>query len=163
MKKFAEVINPSFAKCLQEGIEEAPKGTKFVAVHVSSWHMAIFYEWYSNCQDMEKAVAQPLLDPMCYSQVKLVWEIEGQQLVFCDAMGLVSAAHDYWEENKDNPDAVEAKCVGNVKDILDPQPTHPNVKKDHICQADPGETKCYFCDGPVAPIDTSNTTLNILK
>lgn len=164
MKNISEAINPAFLQCLEKGIKKAPDGTKFIAVHVSSWHMSIFYEFYTNCRGVEKALAQPLLDPMCYSTIKLVWAVEEQELVFYNAMGFVSAAHAYWKENKDDPNAIETKCIGNVKDILNSQPSHPNIKKDHLCQADPGAPEiCYFCGGPVVPVDTSKTTLNIFK
>lgn len=142
MKTLVNSIDPSFAKCLKNGKYAAPKGTKFIAVHVSSWHMSIFYECYSNIQDVVKAIAQPLIDPMCYSHVKLVWDVEREYLVFYNSMGLVSSAHEFWQENKDNPAAKEAICVGNVKDLF---PEDPFKNKDHYCQSDPGETKCYFC------------------
>ena len=148
MKTLAETINPHFSKCLKNGIHEAPKGTKYIAVHVSTWHMRVFVDYYSNIQDVEKAIAQELIDPMCYSTVKLVWELEEEKLIFYNCMDLLCSAHNFWKENKDNPAAKEAVCVGNVKDMF---PEDPLTGKDHYCQTDPGETVCYKCGNSVPP------------
>ena len=145
MRSLYDSINPSFANCLQKGIEDSPKGAEYVAVHVSSWHMSIFCEYYKNLDEVKKTIAQPLIDPMCYDTVKLVWEIKAKELVYYDVAGLISEAHNFWKENKDNPAAKEAVCVGNVKDLF---PEDPHKNKSHYCQFDPGSNVCYFCGKP---------------
>lgn len=159
MKSLAETINPSFAHSLKEGIRRAPKGAKYVAVHVSSWHMSIFWETYSNIQDVERALALPLIDPMCYSHIKLVWELEEEKLVFYNSMDLVAGAHDFWEHHKDDEEFKPQ--IVHVPE-QPPKDKSGRVKDDHFCQADPGKTRCYFCgedikDIPpaIAPADVS--------
>ena len=150
MKTLSETINPHFAKCLKDGIHDSPKGSKYVAVHVSSWHMSIFWEAYDDLRKVEEAIAYPLIDPMCYSCVKLVWAVEDEELVFYNAMGFVESAHEFWENHKDD-ESYKPKIVSEGK----PYVRGPREKDDHLCQADPGETKCYFCGEPIPDLQSN--------
>lgn len=154
MKTLAETIIRNFAECLQDGIHDAPKGAKYVAVHVSSGHMSIFCEYYTAVQDIEKDMAAILIDGQAYSQIKLVWDIEAEELLYYDAMGFTSGAHDYCMEHKDDPKPVYVPPP--------PIPPHPNVRYDHICQSDPGSNVCYYCGGPVTPVDITHK-INMLN
>jgi len=130
-------IYPHFAKVLKDGIHKAPSDKSFVAVHVSSWHMSIFYEYYDTLQEIEKEKGYELVDPVCYSTIKLVWSLKENLLLFYDDIGMVNEAHDQWNEQKDLPKPEPIPAYVHVPSPLE--------KKDHYCQFDPGKDTCYFC------------------
>lgn len=96
-------IDTSFERVLTKGIQNAPEGTNYVAVHVSSGHMAIFYEYYDTLQDIDKEKGYELIVPQCASNIKIVWDMKAEELVYYDLIGLTSSAHDYWEDHRGDP------------------------------------------------------------
>lgn len=93
-----------FKKTLEEGIKSIPSDKKFVALHVSCAHMSVFCEYYDDLSSIGKEKGYELIEPQCYSSIKIVWDCEENTLLYCDLIGLTYDAFDYWRNNKDNPE-----------------------------------------------------------
>jgi hypothetical protein len=98
-----EIKSEIFGKVLADGIKKAPKDKKYVALHVSCGHMSIFCEYYDDLQQIEKEKGHELVEPQCYSNIKIVYDLIDKEILFCDFIGMVWQAHDQWENQKDLP------------------------------------------------------------
>ena len=101
-------MNPHFQKTLEEGIKNYLSDAQYVAVHVSSWHMSIFYEYYTTFEDLVAAKGYEYIDPMCYSEIREVLDLKDNKMVYSDdenydVIGLISNAKQYCELHKDDP------------------------------------------------------------
>ena len=86
-----------FRKILQEGIENIPSTKKYVALHVSSAHMSIYYEYYNTIDEIQKEKSKELLDPQNYSIIKIIWDCEDKELMYYDLSNLTYDAFDHWK------------------------------------------------------------------
>ena len=93
-----EVIISAFNAELKQGIKDAPKGKRFLCVIACSGHMSIYCEYYDTLKEIETAKGKELLDPMWDSHIKLIWDLEHNDLLFYDAIGMTYSAFDWWKK-----------------------------------------------------------------
>lgn len=142
-----DIINPHFVHTLQRGIDNNPKpdGAKFITVEVSSCHMSVFYEYYNTLQEIGKAKGYELYEGQCYSHIVLVWDIETEDLLYFDAVGVTSEAHYAWDKFKDSDD-------WKPKPYVAPLP----AGKDHRCEYDTDGGFCKKCGKTVVDLLMDN-------
>jgi hypothetical protein len=131
-----EIKNHHYSKILKDGIWNAPKDKKYVALHVCSSQMYIFCEYYDHLHEIKKAKGYELVEPQCYSNIIMVYDLVEKEMLFYDLIGMVFDAHDQWEEQKDQV---------HTEIIYTPSHKNPLEKDDHFCQYDTGSDACYFC------------------
>jgi hypothetical protein len=99
-------MNIHFQHVLDDGISKAPADAIFVAVHVCSSHMSVFYDHYATFEKLVSDKGFELIEPQCYSNIVVVWDLKENRLVFdrdCDHIGLGDASVRYYELHKDDP------------------------------------------------------------
>ena len=101
-------MNPKYNCVLEEGVKNYSFDEQYVAVHVSHWHMSIFYEYYTTFDELVAAKGYEYIDPMCYSKIVEVLDLKQNKLVYSsdddlDVIGLISDAKRYYELHKDDP------------------------------------------------------------
>lgn len=102
-------MNNHIKEILDEGIKNAPLDSKYVVIKVSSWHMSIFYEHYKTFDKLVSDKGYELIDPLCYSQIRVVWNLKENKLDYSsddnyDDIGLTTSSKQYYELHKDDPE-----------------------------------------------------------
>ena len=70
--------------------------------------MSVFYEHYKTFDKVVADKGYELIDPLCYSQIRAVWNLKENKLAYSsndsyDDIGLTTASKQYYELHKDNP------------------------------------------------------------